>query len=54
VTAPVPEEDNAAYDVDDKPPGEHEDDLPGKGDADRSAEATREENAGTSLDQPSQ
>lgn len=61
MTAPVPEESNEAYDLDEAPPGEHDSDLPDDsdtgGDADAAADgsaASQEENAGTSLDQPSQ
>ncbi len=56
MTAPVPEEDNAAYDVDETPPGEHDADLPDEkdgGPAAQADQATQAENAGTSLDQPS-
>jgi hypothetical protein len=54
VTAPVPEESNEAYDLDETPPGEHDSDLPGETDGADAAGATQEENAETSLDQPSQ
>ena len=53
MTAPVPEEDNAAYDVDETPPGEHDADLPDEKDGSQTAQADQAENAGTSLDQPS-
>jgi hypothetical protein len=53
MTAPVPEEDNAAYDVDEKPPGEHDADVPDENDGGRAATSDQAENAGTSLDQPS-
>jgi hypothetical protein len=54
VTQPVPEESNEAYDLDDAPPGEHDSDAPGAGDGSQAGEAAQEENAETSLDQPSQ
>ncbi len=54
MTAPVPEETNAAYDVDETPPGEHGSELPGAGDDAEPTGASQEENAETSLDQPSQ
>ena len=54
MSAPVPEESNEAYDLDDKPPGEHDSDLPGETDGSDAAGAAQEENAETSLDQPSQ
>lgn len=56
MSAPVPEESNEAYDLDDTPPGEHDSDLPGEADGSDAAGAgaTQEENAETSLDQPSQ
>jgi len=54
MSQPVPEEENAAYDVTEPPPGEHDDDLAGPEDADLSGEPLQEENAGTTLDQPSQ
>ncbi|CAN5420630.1 hypothetical protein BH11ACT8_BH11ACT8_14370 [soil metagenome] len=57
MTAPVPEESNEAYDLDEKPPGEHDSELSGEtsgdDDSDGVAEAEQEENAETSLDQPS-
>ena len=53
MTAPVPEETNAAEDLDEKPPGEHSGELPDDGDDARDP-GTAEENAETSLDQPSQ
>lgn len=53
MTEPVPEETNAAYDVDGAPPGEHDDDLPDEADGVNDT-AQQEENAETSLDQPSQ
>jgi hypothetical protein len=54
VTQPVPEESNEAYDLDDKPPGEHDSEAPSSADARPDDEAVQEENAGTTLDQPSQ
>ncbi|GAA2004913.1 MULTISPECIES: hypothetical protein [Nocardioides] len=54
MSQPVPEERNDAYDLTEEPPGEHSSDLPGGGDGDQAAEAAQEENAETSLDQPSQ
>lgn len=54
MTEPVPEETNAAYDITEEPPGEHDSELPGGADGDQAAEAMQEENAETSLDQPSQ
>ena len=57
MTAPVPEETNAAYDLDEAPPGEHDSELTQGAEAsDESdaAAASQEENAETSLDQPSQ
>lgn len=54
MTQPVPEETNAAYDLDEAPPGEHSSDLPGGADGAQADEARQEENAETSLDQPSQ
>ena len=54
MTAPVPEEDNAAYDVDETPPGEHDSDLPDEDDGQPSSDQSDQaENAGSSLDQPS-
>ncbi len=53
MTAPVPEEENAAFDVDEAPDDEHDDDLPDESDGGQAAQATQAENAGTSLDQPS-
>ena len=53
MTAPVPEEDNAAYDVDETPPGEHAADVPDEDDGGQAAQAAQAENAATSLDQPS-
>ena len=54
MTAPVPEESNETYDLDEQPPGEHDSDLPDAADGADAARATQEENAETSLDQPSQ
>lgn len=56
MTAPVPEESNEAIDLDEAPPGEHASELPGADDGDDNdaAAAAQEENAETSLDQPSQ
>ncbi|GAA5145734.1 hypothetical protein GCM10023340_15570 [Nocardioides marinquilinus] len=71
MTAPVPEEENAALDLTSPPPGEHASEAPGAdGGADDSADdsaddgvnetvddqvdARQEENAESSLDQPSQ
>lgn len=60
MTAPVPEESNEAYDLDAAPPGEHAGELPDGSDGDTEAAAdggsgtSQEENAETSLDQPSQ
>ena len=54
MTQPVPEETNEAYDLDEAPPGEHDSEAPGAGDGSQASEATQEENAETSLDQPSQ
>ncbi|WP_167736638.1 hypothetical protein [Nocardioides sp. 1609] len=54
MTAPVPEESNEAFDVTEPPPGEHASEAPGGADGDQAAEAAQEENAETSLDQPSQ
>jgi len=53
VTAPVPEEDNAAFDVEEPPADEHDDDLPDESDGGQAAQTAQAENAGTSLDQPS-
>ena len=55
MTQPVPEESNEAYDLDEAPPGEHAGELPDERDADADGpgEALQEENAGTTLDQPS-
>lgn len=54
MTQPVPEEDNAALDLTEEPPGEHPSDAPGAHDGDQAASALQEENAETSQDQPSQ
>ncbi len=56
MTAPVPEETNEAFDLTERPADEHPSEAPGGGDADpadRSAAGAQEENAETSLDQPS-
>ena len=54
MTAPVPEESNEALDLTEEPPGEHDSEASGGGDGGQAAEAAQEENAETSLDQPSQ
>jgi hypothetical protein len=54
VTAPVPEDYDLPHEGSLQPPGEHEDELPTEGDGDQTAEPLQEENAETSLDQPSQ
>jgi len=54
MTAPVPEETNAAEDLTEAPADEHGSDLPGDRDGDQVATATQDENAESSLDQPSQ
>jgi hypothetical protein len=54
VTAPVPEDYDLPHEGSVEPPGEHEDELPTEGDGDQTAEPIQEENAETSLDQPSQ
>ncbi|MEO9323415.1 hypothetical protein ABFT23_07990 [Nocardioides sp. C4-1] len=54
MTQPVPEEDNKAFDLDEPPPGEHPSEAPGDGDGAQAGAAQQEENAETSLDQPSQ
>ncbi len=53
MTAPVPEETNAALDLDEAPPGEHASELPDSDDGTDAADA-QQENAQSSLDQPSQ
>ncbi|WP_170219445.1 hypothetical protein [Nocardioides litoris] len=53
MTQPVPEESNEAYDLDEAPPGEHASELPGADDGSQPQQAAQEENAETSLDQPS-
>lgn len=53
MTAPVPEETNAAQDLTEQPPGTHEDDLPDGDDSGGTSDA-QEENAETAQDQPSQ
>jgi len=52
VTQPVPEESNEALDLTEPPADEHAGELPDEDD-DGHASATAEENAATSLDQPS-
>ena len=52
MTAPVPEESNEAYDLTEPPPDEHPSELPDGDDA-QPDRALQEENAETSLDQPS-
>ena len=58
MTAPVPEETNAAFDLDEAPPGEHASELSDSDDSTDAAGAQQEnaqhENAESSLDQPSQ
>jgi hypothetical protein len=54
VTQPVPEESNEAYDLDEAPPGEHASEAPDASDGGQAGGAAQEENAETSLDQPSQ
>ncbi len=54
MTQPVPEESNEAYDLDDAPPGEHASEAPGESDGAQAGAATQEENAESSVDQPSQ
>lgn len=51
MTQPVPEESNEAIDLTEPPPGEHDSELPDE----RAGESspTAQENAGSSLDQPS-
>lgn len=55
MSQPVPEERNDAADLEpgDTPPGEHDGELSGEGDGAGAASAQQEENAETSLDQPS-
>jgi hypothetical protein len=55
VSQPVPEERNDAAELKpgDTPPGEHTGELTGEGDGADAASAQQEENAETSLDQPS-
>ena len=53
MTQPVPEEDNQAYDLDEQPPGEHASEASGSTDGGQAEQAEQEENAETSLDQPS-
>ncbi len=54
MTAPVPEETNAAFDVDEAPPGEHASEQSQGAETSEPAAAVLEENAETSQDQPSQ
>lgn len=51
MTQPVPEESNEALDLTEPPPGEHDSELPDEHDG--SADELERENAGSSLDQPS-
>ena len=52
MTAPIPEEQDQPPTTDSTPPGEHDSELPSEDDrTTRSGE--QEENAGTSLDEPS-
>ncbi len=53
MTAPVPEENDEALDLTEPPPGEHASELPGQVDAAPDERAEQQENAGSSLDQPS-
>lgn len=53
MTQPVPEETNEAADLHEPPPGEHPSEAPGASDGSQADEAAQEENAETSLDQPS-
>jgi hypothetical protein len=53
VTQPVPEENNESYHLDEPPADEHPSEAPGASDGSQASEATQEENAETSLDQPS-
>ncbi len=54
MTAPTPEESNEAIDLTEAPDDEHASEAPGAKDGDQAAGDTQEENAETSLDQPSQ
>lgn len=54
MTAPVPEERNDAEDLTDEPPGEHGSELPDETDQSAGKRDAQEENAETTLDQPSQ
>ncbi len=54
MTAPTPEESNEALDLTETPDDEHASEAPGAKDGDRAAAEAQEENAETSLDQPSQ
>ena len=53
MTAPVPEEYNAALDLTEEPPGEHDSELTSGSGGEQAADDQQEENAETSLDQPS-
>lgn len=53
MTQPVPEENNESYHLDEPPADEHPSEAPGANDGSQASEATQEENAETSLDQPS-
>lgn len=53
MTQPVPEESNEAFDLDEAPPGEHASEASGAGDGDQPEQAAQEENAESSVDQPS-
>ena len=54
MTAPVPEESNEAIDLTEAPPGEHDSEAPGTDDGAQASSDSQEENAESSLDQPSQ
>ena len=54
MTQPVPEETNAAKDLTSEPPGEHDSELPDESDQSAGEREAQEENAETTLDQPSQ
>ncbi len=54
MTAPVPEESNEAIDLTEEPPGEHDSEAADTDDGAQATSASQEENAETSLDQPSQ
>ncbi len=53
MTQPVPEETNEAFDLETPPDDEHPSEAPDGDDGSAAGEAVQEENAGTSLDQPS-